>query len=146
MGVGWNSVVGAWEFTTIDFRLKPHAGRYESGTLNVGGTLAMGASLDLLLAVGLETIETQILALTDRLCLQLTSTPWRVFGRITPESRSGIVSLEPPPGRDVVEVARVLRESGVVVNRRAGRLRVSPHAYNSVEEIDRLVGLLAEMG
>ena len=143
VGVGWNSVVGAWEFSTIDFRLKPHAGRYESGTLNVGGTIAMGASLDLLLAVGVETIERRILDLTDRLCLQLATTGWGVFGRATPESRSGIVSLEPPPGRELAEVARVLREAGVVVNRRAGRLRISPHAYNTFDEIDRVVGLLA---
>jgi len=37
VGVGWNSVVGANDFARIDFRLKPHAGRWESGTLNVGG-------------------------------------------------------------------------------------------------------------
>ena len=143
VGVGWNSVVGAWEFSTIDFRLKPHAGRYESGTLNVGGTIAMGASLDLLLAVGVEVMEQQILALTDRLCRRMHETNWHVFGRLTPESRSGIVSLEPPPGRDVAEVARLLRNAGVIVNRRAGRLRISPHAYNTVEEIDRVVELLA---
>src|SRR5262245_17776159 len=31
VGVGWNSVVNAEDFLTIDFRLKPHAGRWESG-------------------------------------------------------------------------------------------------------------------
>jgi cysteine desulfurase / selenocysteine lyase len=143
VGVGWNSVVGPYEFSTIDFRLKPHAGRYESGTLNVGGTIAMGASLDLLLAVGVGEIETQILALTDRLCEGIAGSSWRVFGRTTPVERSGIVSLESPPGRDPAEVVRSLRAAGVVVNCRAGRLRVSPHAYNTTEEIDRLVGLLA---
>jgi selenocysteine lyase/cysteine desulfurase len=146
VGVGWNSVVGAYDFSAIDFRLKPHAGRYESGTLNVGGTIAMGASLGLLLAVGIEEIERQILALTDRLCEGIAGTNWRVFGRTTPEARSGIVSMEPPTGRDVAEVARALRREGVVVNCRAGRLRVSPHGYNTAEEIDRLVGLLAGMG
>ena len=146
VGVGWNSVVGAWEFSTIDFRLKPHAGRYESGTLNVGGTIAMGASLDLLLAVGVEVMEQQILALTDRLCRRMHETNWHVFGRLTPESRSGIVSLEPPPGRNVADVARVMQNAGIVVNRRAGRLRISPHAYNTLEEIDRVVELLAKMG
>src|SRR5262249_50167895 len=37
VGIGWNSVEGALDFSKIDFRLKPHAGRWESGTLNVGG-------------------------------------------------------------------------------------------------------------
>src|SRR5262249_57975712 len=52
IGVGWNSVVGAHDFSTIDFRLKPHAGRFEGGTLNVGGIVALGESLGLLLACG----------------------------------------------------------------------------------------------
>jgi selenocysteine lyase/cysteine desulfurase len=38
-----------------------------------------------------------------------------------------------------------LRDAGVVVNQRAGRLRVSPHAYNTQEELDRLVELLGAM-
>ena len=39
VGVGWNSVVGARDFSKFDFRLKPHAGRSASGTLYVAGSL-----------------------------------------------------------------------------------------------------------
>ena len=53
VGVGWNSVVGARDFAVIDFRLKPHAGRWESGSLNVAGISALGASLELLLEIGI---------------------------------------------------------------------------------------------
>jgi selenocysteine lyase/cysteine desulfurase len=42
-------------------------------------------------------------------------------------------------------LVRRLRDAGVVVNHRAGRLRVSPHAYNTHEEIDRLMQLLGAM-
>ena len=52
VGVGWNSVVGARDFSRIDFTLKPHAGRWESGTLNVAGITGLGASLELLLEIG----------------------------------------------------------------------------------------------
>jgi selenocysteine lyase/cysteine desulfurase len=34
------------------------------------------------------------------------------------------------------------RDAGIIVNVRGGRLRVSPHAYNSVAEIERLVEVL----
>ena len=44
VGIGWNSVVGARDFSRIDFRLKPHAGRWESGSLNVAGITVLGAS------------------------------------------------------------------------------------------------------
>ncbi|MFO0879321.1 MAG: aminotransferase class V-fold PLP-dependent enzyme [Gemmataceae bacterium] len=145
VGVGWNSVVGAWEFSTIDFRLKPHAGRWESGTLNVGGIVAMGASLELLLQVGIARVTDRLRELTERLCHQVEGTAWRVFSSRREGEWSGIVSLEGPPGCDLAGVVRTLRERGLVVNQRGGRLRVSPHVYNTPEEIDLLVCHLGEM-
>jgi selenocysteine lyase/cysteine desulfurase len=145
VAVGWNSVVGAWDFATIDFRLKPHAGRWESGTLNMGGISALGASLEMLLDIGVEALQARILELTDRLCAAAERAGWRVFSSRRGSERSGIVSLEAPAGADLAAVARELRARGVVVSRRAGRLRVSPHAYNSTDEIDRLASLLGEL-
>jgi selenocysteine lyase/cysteine desulfurase len=43
---------------------------------------------------------------------------------------------------DPDEAVRRCRQEGFVLRQRASRLRVSPHAYNSPEEIDRLVQLL----
>jgi selenocysteine lyase/cysteine desulfurase len=40
VGVGWNSVIDSRNFDHVEFRLKPNAGRWESGSLNVGGILA----------------------------------------------------------------------------------------------------------
>ena len=142
VGVGWHSVVGAWDFGRIDFRLKPNAGRWESGTLNVGGIAALGASLELLLEAGIEAIRDRVLALTDRLCEGAARVGWEVYSSRRDEDRSGIVSLLVPGGRDPGAVVKELRRQGVVANHRAGRLRVSPHAYNTPDEIDRLVELL----
>ena len=50
-GTAWSNPL---DFSTIDFRLKPHAGRWEGGTLNVRGITALGASLELLLDVGID--------------------------------------------------------------------------------------------
>jgi cysteine desulfurase / selenocysteine lyase len=33
---------------------------------------------------------------------------------------------------------RQCREEGIVINQRAGRVRISPHVYNTHDEIDRL--------
>jgi selenocysteine lyase/cysteine desulfurase len=46
------------------------------------------------------------------------------------------------PGADAKAVVAACRAAGVVVNRRAGRLRASPHCYNTPEELDRLVELI----
>jgi len=140
ISVGWNSVVGAWDFSTIDLTLKPHAGRWESGTLNVGGVAALGASLGLLLEIGIEAIEKRVLEVTDYLCERALAAGVEVFSSRLPGDRSSIVSLAVPG--DVKELVRRCRAAGIVVNQRAGRLRVSPHCYNTHEEIDRLAEVL----
>jgi cysteine desulfurase/selenocysteine lyase len=142
VGVGWNSVVGARDFSRIDFTLKPHAGRWESGTLNVAGIAALGASLDLLLGIGVEALSARVLEVTDYLCERAASAGLTVFSSRRDGEKSGIVSLVPPG--DPRELVRRCRDAGAIINRRAGRLRVSPHAYNTADEIDRLVQLLAE--
>jgi selenocysteine lyase/cysteine desulfurase len=146
VGVGWNSVVGARDFSKIDFTLKPHAGRWESGTLNVGGIHALGASLELLLGLGIDTIAERVFELTNMLCERARSAGLEVFSSREPGERSGIVSLVPPSGKEPAALKKRCRDEGIVINLRAGRLRVSPHCYNSFEEIDRLVQALTRKG
>lgn len=138
VGVGAHSVLRPHDYSQIDFRLKPHAGRYEGGSLNYAGILGLGESIRLLLEVGIETVSRQVFALTDRLCEQAASAGLELFSSQAEAERSGIVSLT-TPGRDPMELMKRCRAEGVVVNCRANRLRVSPHAYNTDEEIDRFL-------
>jgi selenocysteine lyase/cysteine desulfurase len=141
VGIGWHSVVGAMDFARIDFRLKPHAGRWESGSLNVAGISALGASLELLLDIGIPAIAARVLDLTDYLCARAAGTGLEVFSSRRPEDKSGIVALIPPSG-DSRGAVRRCRDQGIVINHRAGRLRISPHCYNTRAEIDGLLELV----
>jgi selenocysteine lyase/cysteine desulfurase len=143
VGVGWNSVIDSRNFSRVEFRLKPHAGRWESGSLNVGGILALGANLELLLALGIDAIAERVLHLTDYLCEHAAKIGLEVYSSRRRDETSGIVSLVVPG--DVRAIVRRCRDVGIVVNQRAGRLRVSPHAYNTTEELDRLVELLGAL-
>jgi selenocysteine lyase/cysteine desulfurase len=143
VGVGWHSVVNATDFSKIDFTLKPHAGRWESGTLNVAGIHALGASLELLLGAGIANVAERVHELTTYLCERAATAGLQVFSARGSGEWSGIVSLVPPAGRDPRELKKACRDEGIVINLRGGRLRVSPHCYNTTEEIDRLVAALA---
>jgi selenocysteine lyase/cysteine desulfurase len=140
VAVGWNSVTDPLDFDRVELRLKPNAGRWESGTLNVGGILALGASLGLLLELGVDVVETRVLELTNHLCARAERAGLRVYSSRRPGEASGIVSLVTPG--DPAAAVRHCRAGGVVVNHRAGRLRVSPHCYNTSDELDRLLELL----
>ncbi len=141
IGVGWNSVVNSLDFGKIDYRLKPSAERWEGGAPNVAGIHAMGASMRLLLDAGVSELEKRILHLTDHLCELAPRFGLEVFSSRAAGEKSGIVSLT-TPGRDPNELKRRCREAGVIVNQRAGRVRLSPHAYNTTEEIDRFLAVV----
>lgn len=137
-GVGAFSVAGGFDPSTIDFRLKPHAGRYEGGAPNVPGVTAFGASLELLLNASIPEIERRVLALTDYVSDRALSLGFTVFSSREPGEKSGIVSLLHPT-LSATEVMKRCRAAGVIVNNRANRVRVSPHAYNTEDEIDRFL-------
>ena len=138
IGVGANSMVQPYSYTTIDFKLKLHAGRWEGGAYNCPGIAAMGASLALLLETGIEKIQSRVLELTDSLCDKAASRDWTVFSAREATERSGIVSLI-HPALTSAEVMKRCRAAGVIVNSRADRVRVSPHAYNTESELDQFL-------
>ncbi len=143
VGVGWNSVVGARDFSRIDFTLKPNAGRWESGSLNVGGITALGASMDLLLRAGIANVCARVLELTDYLCYRAKRAGFQVYSSRQQEEKSGIVSLV-VPNADPRQLVKLCLAQNVVINSRAGRVRVSPHCYNTLGEIDKLMDLLRD--
>jgi selenocysteine lyase/cysteine desulfurase len=141
VGIGWNSVIGSRNFSRPSFELKPHAGRWESGAFNVAGIMALGASLALLLEAGVSAISERVLNLTDELCEMARSAGLEVFSSRRDSDRSAIVSLVAPGGDPGAHVRRC-RARGIVINQRAGRIRVSPHAYNTVEELRSAIDLI----
>jgi selenocysteine lyase/cysteine desulfurase len=141
VGVGAHSVGKPYDYGTIHWSPKPHAGRYEGGALNLPGINALGESLNLLLAAGIENVAARVLGLTDYLCERAALAGLGVFSSRRPGDGSGIVSLTKAgvPPKDLV---RRCRDAGVVINVRAGRPRVSPHAYNTEAEIDRFLDVV----
>jgi selenocysteine lyase/cysteine desulfurase len=140
-GVGWNSVKNSHDFHKIAYDLKETADRYEGGSLNVGGLLALRASLEMLARFPVESIARRVLEITDYACRRLTEIGATVLSDRSDEHKSGIVSFE-LPGRDPVEIRRRCFDRKVILSCRAGRLRISPHAYNDESDIERLVASL----
>ncbi|MCE9556531.1 MAG: aminotransferase class V-fold PLP-dependent enzyme [Planctomycetes bacterium] len=143
LGVGWHSVRQGHDFTNIKLDFKPAAERYEGGSQNMPGMLGLGASIELLLSLGIDAIAQRILEVTDLACRRLGKVGAEIVSCREPKHASGIVSFD-LPGRDLAEVRRSLVAENILLSHRAGRLRISPHGYNTAEDIEKLIDALAK--
>lgn len=139
--IGWLNVVNALDFGAYDFTLRSDARRFECGSYNIPGLLALGASLQLIDELGVDFIGRRIQALTDRLCDGLYEKGYSVFSPRGAGESSGIVSFMHPT-LDHAPIVRQLMAKKIALVLREKRLRASPHFYNSFEQIDRLVAAL----
>ncbi|HID77847.1 MAG TPA: aminotransferase class V-fold PLP-dependent enzyme [Planctomycetaceae bacterium] len=142
IGVGWSSVVHARDYDRIELRLKPSASRYEGGSRNMAGLIGLGESVRLLSRLGAGAIQRRVLEITDLACQRLQRLGAIIHSDRSSRHKSGIVSFE-VPGCDPSTVRRRCLDARVVLSCRGGRLRISPHGYNSEEDIDRLIAVVA---
>ncbi|HZZ42034.1 MAG TPA: aminotransferase class V-fold PLP-dependent enzyme [Tepidisphaeraceae bacterium] len=142
--VGWLNVVNAMEYGSYDYTLKPDAGRFECGTYNVAGLLALRASMGLIRSVGVEAVRARIKHLTDDLAAGLAGRGFRVVSPRGEGEWSGSVCFV-LPGQDHSRIVSDLRKQyRMEIALREGRLRASPHFYNTEQQIDALIAALPQ--
>ena len=138
--LGWLSVADPWDFFHFDQELAREARRYEGGTVNIPGMWGMQASLATLLDVGLQTVESHILALTKTLLDGFQAMDGvSLFSSPDLPERSGIVTITPPKGMDPTAAFEELSRRKIFISLRGGKLRFSPHFYNTLDEIHSAV-------
>ncbi|MEY2403520.1 MAG: hypothetical protein QOD38_1071 [Acidimicrobiaceae bacterium] len=141
---GWASVAHRSEWENLDLVWDESARRFEGGSFNMVGTMALGASLQLLLEAGIPNVWAHVDRLCDRLVHGLAGIDGvHVLSDRSAEARSGIVSIA-VDGVPVDEVAQRLNAADFVCAPRAGGVRIAPHGYNTVDEIDALVQATAD--
>jgi cysteine desulfurase / selenocysteine lyase len=142
--VGAASVVGWERYFEPRLELPAHGRRFEESVVSLLDTAAFSAALELLLDVGAGVIEERVLELAGRLAAGLAERGYELvepWPRTAAES-SGIVSFR-KPGASAQEVLRDLNSAHVVARTHRDFVRLSPHFYNTDEEIERVLGVLA---
>lgn len=133
---GWKSVRNELSFEDPVFELKNDALRFEEGSLNLMGICGLGAALDMLLEIGMERVEKRVLDLGDHVMRRAGERGMNILTPQARDKRAGIVTIT--GAGDPVRMRDELRRNGIMVNVRLGGIRVSPHFYNTEEDIDRL--------
>jgi selenocysteine lyase/cysteine desulfurase len=137
--VGWASVKpevfgteDSWDIRSLS--LSETATRFEVGSPCLLSLVGAREALKMLLNIGIDKIQERLAKLTDHL---ITTVKNSGFELQTPEelaNRSGIINFKTKTPKKVVEG---LSSEGIVVSARANGVRVSPHFYNTEEEIDK---------
>ena len=138
--LGWASVVNPLDVLNYNLTPKPDATRFEEGSYNSIGLFGLRAAIDLLLEIGVPQIEKRVLDLTGRLIEGLLRKGYRVSTPTNESERSGIVVFR-SDHHTTTELYRLLQRDNVVSAERGG-LRLSPHYYNTAEEIEQVLDIL----
>lgn len=140
--VGWISVETPWNFVDREQPFKPTALAWESGTGCSSLFYGLEQSLKLLNDAGLENIEKYLAGLTDQLCDSLGGKNYEIVSSRLPGERSQIVCIKSMNGMHANEIAARLESERIIISPRGDRLRIAPHFYNNLTDIDRLVETL----
>lgn len=140
--VGWLSVKDAWNF--FDYRLEWEDGakRFEIGTENWPGVYGFLASVEQLLEYGIDSIARHILELTGDFLHQAERLGLEVLTPSEDPYRSGIVTfrlLQDPDNRKTARLFDFLSDHKIITSFREGYIRVSPHGYNTRDDMEKLI-------
>ncbi len=107
--------------------------------------IAMGEAIDFHVRIGQKKIEAQSKALADAVKKELIKIPGvHMHSPSLPEISSAIVVFR-PGAADINKMATALYETiGFAGATRADGIRISPHTYNSFEQVDKVVAAIAD--
>ena len=133
--LGWWGVDKIQEFGYFEREPLGDARMFQVGSPAMVAYIGLMESLRVLLQIPGKDRERAALATTNYLRKRLSEMdiPYYDFG---PESNSATVSCKPP---DVEKLHEELLKNRIHCSVRNGRLRVSPHFYNTTEEVDNLL-------
>nr|CRH05885.1 Putative cysteine desulfurase [Candidatus Magnetococcus massalia] len=141
--LGWHSVANAGDYDHITTELKPNMQRFEAGTPNLLGILALGESISMLLEAGMAHVEERVLALSAAFAEGLQELGCELHSplNLTGHPESGIVVFT-HPNRETKQLSKLLLEKGIYHAPRGGGIRFAAHFYQDQTDVDQALQVL----
>mgnify|MGYP001086579846 CR=1 FL=1 len=115
------------------------ARRFETGTRNIVGISGLTESIEILFEYGIKNVEEKIQKLNTLIFRGLMDKGYEI---LTPKNRmAGIVTGRPKRGL-AEKVYKKITDKNIVISLRNNALRFSPHFYNSVDEIEKVIEII----
>jgi kynureninase len=140
---GWLALSRPFAFDIDDDMLREDGMRMMNGTPPIPTYYAAIPGLDIIGQVGVGPIREKSRRMTARLLDLVDRRGWQTPTARDPERVAGTVAIDIP---DALPASRELQAREVVVDYRPRvGIRVSPHFYNTFDELDRVVQALADV-
>jgi len=140
---GWSAHQDPFAFEIGPNKYTDPPYRFMNGTPHIPSLEAARPGLKIITEVGIDRIREKSKKQTARLIQLAERHGWRVNTPRDPEKRGGTVSIDMP---DSYEVCRELIKRDVLVDwRPKAGVRMSPHFYNTDEELDRAIAAVDEI-
>lgn len=136
--VGWFSHENPFEFDIHQFRYASDALRFWGGTPSVAPYAVAVNSIEVISDIGVDTIRAHYQLLTQQIIDAVD--PAAVGSPLAPETRGGTLVLH--FGDEQEDIVTRLKHAGVHFDNRATGMRLSPHIYNNMAEINAVIACL----
>jgi len=130
---GWFADRNIFDMDHRRYEPSPTARRFEAGTPPVPSIYAGIAGMELMMAIGIAETREHVLGLTERLMAGVDELGGVVATPREPERHGALTCVR---STDTHALVAALAGDGIVTSDRDGNLRVSPHAYNTEDDID----------
>jgi selenocysteine lyase/cysteine desulfurase len=137
---GWFADRDIFEMDIRDYSPAPTARRFESGTPPIPSLYAGVAGMELMMEIGIGETREHVTALNERLIAGVDELGGVVVTPRDPEARGALVCIR---STEAPALVAALAGDGIVTSERDGNLRISPHAYNTEDDIDTVLASLA---
>jgi kynureninase len=140
---GWVAHDSPFDFSHAPMRYARSVRRFAQGTPSIPALYSAIPGLEIIESVGLEQIASESRRRTERIIQFAQEKGWKLNTPLSAEQRGGSVMIGVADGPGMVER---LAEKRVFVDCRPGAgLRVSPHFFNTDEEVEEALSILAKL-
>jgi kynureninase len=141
--VGWAAHASPFQFATGAIAYADAPERFQSGTPNVPSLYSARAGYEIVAAIGVPAIRARSLQLTRRLMDLARAAGFRLNTPEADAERGGAVIIDVPDGQAVAE--ELIRREIIIDHRPGAGIRMAPHFYNTLEEIEHAMRVLGEI-
>lgn len=139
--LGWFSQANIFAMDIYANTPSPTARRFEAGSPPVPNIYAGVAGIKLIQSIGLEKIEAHLRDITGAIKEGAMQRGFNLVSPVDPTRHGALITLR---SHNVTQLVKRLEEGGIVTSSRDNNLRISPHIYNNLADVNRLIDCLTQ--